>query len=62
MGMLDNVISFLPPDRQILLFSATFPQTVEEFTVSDRVLVISGSLTTSLSRSESTSEIRKRLT
>jgi len=31
-GMLDNVISFLPKERQILLFSATFPQTVEEFT------------------------------
>jgi len=32
-GMLDNIIAFLPSDRQILLFSATFPQTVEEFTV-----------------------------
>jgi len=32
MGMLDNIISYLPKDRQILLFSATFPQTVEEFT------------------------------
>ncbi|KAI1286000.1 ATP-dependent RNA helicase me31b [Halotydeus destructor] len=31
-GMLDTTISYLPPDRQILLFSATFPQTVEEFT------------------------------
>jgi len=30
-GMLDNVIHFLPPDRQILMFSATFPQSVEEF-------------------------------
>lgn len=29
--MLDNVISFLPPDRQILLFSATFPVTVRDF-------------------------------
>ena len=29
--MLDNVISFLPPDRQILLFSATFPLTVKDF-------------------------------
>ena len=29
--MLDNVISFLPHDRQILLFSATFPVTVREF-------------------------------
>lgn len=33
-GMLDNVISFLPNDRQILLFSATFPLTVENFMVS----------------------------
>jgi len=30
-GMLDNVIHFLPSDRQILMFSATFPQSVEEF-------------------------------
>jgi len=30
-GMLDSVISFLPNDRQILLFSATFPLTVEQF-------------------------------
>lgn len=29
--MLDNVISFLPKDRQILLFSATFPLTVKDF-------------------------------
>jgi len=29
--MLDNVISFLPKDRQILLFSATFPVTVKDF-------------------------------
>lgn len=29
--MLDNVISFLPKDRQILLFSATFPVTVRDF-------------------------------
>lgn len=29
--MLDNVISFLPSDRQILLFSATFPVTVRDF-------------------------------
>lgn len=33
-GMLDNVIAFLPPERQILLFSATFPLTVEQFMVS----------------------------
>ncbi|RXG71352.1 putative ATP-dependent RNA helicase me31b [Armadillidium vulgare] len=30
-GMLDNVISYLPPERQILLYSATFPLTVEQF-------------------------------
>lgn len=31
-GMLDGIISFLPRDPQILLFSATFPLTVEDFT------------------------------
>lgn len=30
-GMLDTVIKNLPPERQILLFSATFPLTVEQF-------------------------------
>ncbi|CAN7946132.1 unnamed protein product [Ixodes pacificus] len=30
-GLLDKVISFLPQDRQILLYSATFPLTVEQF-------------------------------
>ncbi|KAK2716911.1 hypothetical protein QYM36_007156 [Artemia franciscana] len=30
-GMLDRLISFLPEDRQILLYSATFPLTVESF-------------------------------
>jgi len=30
-GMLDKVINFLPKDRQILLYSATFPLTVEQF-------------------------------
>jgi ATP-dependent RNA helicase DDX6/DHH1 len=30
-GMLDKVIHFLPKDRQILLYSATFPLTVEQF-------------------------------
>jgi len=30
-NMLDNVISFLPQDRQILLYSATFPCTVDQF-------------------------------
>jgi len=34
MGMLDRIISFLPAKRQILLYSATFPVTVEEFMVS----------------------------
>lgn len=29
--MLDNIIRRLPKDRQILLFSATFPLSVEEF-------------------------------
>lgn len=33
-GMLDSVIALLPPDRQILLFSATFPLTVRQFVVS----------------------------
>lgn len=32
-GMLDQVIALLPPDRQILLFSATFPLTVRHFVV-----------------------------
>lgn len=30
-GMLDRVISYLPAERQILLYSATFPLTVEQF-------------------------------
>lgn len=30
-GMLDSVIKNLPQERQILLFSATFPLTVEQF-------------------------------
>ncbi|CAN8014436.1 unnamed protein product [Ixodes persulcatus] len=30
-GLLDKVISFLPQDRQILLYSAKFPLTVEQF-------------------------------
>jgi len=38
--MLDEVISFLPRDRQIMLYSATFPVTVEEFIVSYNVLII----------------------
>ena len=32
--VLDKLISFLPSDRQILLFSATFPVTIRGFTVS----------------------------
>jgi len=35
-GMLDNIIDHLPNDRQILLYSATFPLTVEQFMVSLR--------------------------
>ncbi|KAK4017074.1 hypothetical protein OUZ56_032029 [Daphnia magna] len=31
MDMLDRIISFLPSKRQMLLYSATFPVTVEEF-------------------------------
>ncbi|MCP9258355.1 ATP-dependent RNA helicase DHH1 [Dirofilaria immitis] len=30
-GILDRVIKFLPPDRQIMLYSATFPLTVATF-------------------------------
>lgn len=30
-NMLDSVISYLRPDRQILLYSATFPCTVDQF-------------------------------
>lgn len=30
-GMLDSLIAFLPPNRQVLLYSATFPLTVEHF-------------------------------
>ncbi len=32
--VLDKLISFLPSDRQVLLFSATFPVTIRGFTVS----------------------------
>ena len=32
-GMLDRLISHLPQQRQILLYSATFPLTVEHFMV-----------------------------
>jgi ATP-dependent RNA helicase DDX6/DHH1 len=30
-GMMDRLLSFLPPNRQILLYSATFPLSVETF-------------------------------
>lgn len=30
-GVLDRVIKFLPPNRQIMLYSATFPLTVSTF-------------------------------
>lgn len=32
-GMLDHIISKLPSERQILLYSATFPLTVKQFMV-----------------------------
>lgn len=32
-GMLDGIIEHLPRDRQIMLYSATFPLTVESFMV-----------------------------
>ena len=32
-GMLDRLLSHLPPTRQVLLYSATFPLTVEHFMV-----------------------------
>ena len=32
-GMLDHVIARLPTERQILLYSATFPLTVKQFMV-----------------------------
>ena len=38
-GMLDKVISHLPRDRQILMYSATFPLTVETFMVSILTLI-----------------------
>lgn len=37
-GMLDQIISILPQDRQILLFSATFPLTVRKFVVRNQSL------------------------
>ena len=38
-NMLDDVIGFLPNDRQIMLYSATFPLTVDNFVVSQRLRV-----------------------
>ena len=40
-GMLDRLISHLPQQRQILLYSATFPLTVEHFMVRDHLLKLS---------------------
>jgi len=34
-GMLDSIIQHLPNQRQIMLYSATFPLTVESFMVSN---------------------------
>jgi ATP-dependent RNA helicase DDX6/DHH1 len=31
LGVLDRLITFLPPNRQIMLYSATFPRTVASF-------------------------------
>lgn len=39
-NMLDQVIALLPPERQILLFSATFPLTVRQFVVCIFLLLI----------------------
>ena len=36
-GILEDIISFLPPSRQILLYSATFPISVKEFKVSHSI-------------------------
>jgi len=44
-NMLDDIISFLPRERQVLLYSATFPMTVEEFVV--RYLCIAAELPSS---------------
>ena len=40
-GMLDRLISHLPQQRQILLYSATFPLTVEHFMVRKHLLQMS---------------------
>ena len=39
-SMLDRLISHLPEQRQILLYSATFPLTVEHFMVSNSFLFV----------------------
>ncbi len=39
-NMLDSVIGFLPPDRQILLYSATFPCTVDAFIVIKSIIFL----------------------
>lgn len=36
--IVEQVISYLPPSRQILMYSATFPVTVKSFRVSQRVM------------------------
>jgi len=43
-NMLDEIIAFLPRDRQILLYSATFPVTVEEFIVRHECQIFFGIL------------------
>ena len=45
---LDKLISYLPSDRQVLLYSATFPITIRGFTVSTCVLVICTTFCTKL--------------
>ena len=42
--MLEDIISFLPPSRQILLYSATFPISVKEFKVSHSIRSFFGSV------------------
>ena len=40
-GMLDRLLSHLPPTRQVLLYSATFPLTVEHFMVYFYIFLLS---------------------
>jgi len=42
--MLDNIIAHLPKDRQIMLYSATFPLSVESFMVCLNMLYTIGEL------------------